>query len=329
MESDARMSTFERAENLRYGHRAKVELPLVAGGQTVGLASIFDDKARDFGDLELLQSLAQVAANALANATLYDELDRSADRMALVGDVSFELSSSLDLDEVLANTAHRLCALADMPCCDLYTLDDERRLTCVVSLVDGETDKRWQGRSFSLEHWSALRSRRRAAHADRHLVARGPAAQRRTSGRCMGEYAETAEIIFPLISKDVVIGVLELLETRGPRTFGEDEIATIAAVCRVAALAIHNAQLYDDIKAPAPRQPQGALERPQRQGLLHPRPRGPRRRLHGPAGRGARLGARSSSAASRRPRIFTTSARSASPTGSSSSPATSTPASGT
>ena len=247
IESDARMSTFERAENLRSGHRAKVELPLVAGGQTIGLASIFDDKARAFGDLELLQSLAQVAANALANATLHDELDRSADRIALVGDVSFELSSSLDLDEVLANTAHRLCALADMPCCDLYTLDDERRLTCVVSLVEGETDKGWQGRSFSLEHWSAMRT---AVERRMPIVISSPEDPLLNADerKLMGQYAETAEIIFPLISKDVVIGVLELLETRGPRTFREDEVATISAVCRVAALAIHNAKLFDDIR---------------------------------------------------------------------------------
>ena len=247
MESDERMSAFERAENLRYGHRAKVEVPLVAGGRTVGLASIFDDKARDFGDLGLLQSLAQVAANALANATLYDELDRSADRMALVGDMSFELSSSLDLDEVLANTASRLCALANMPCCDLYTLGDERRLTCVVSLVEGQTDRSWQGRSFSLEHWSAMRTavERRMPIVISSLEDPLLSENERV---VMGEHSETAEIIFPLISKDVVIGVLELLETRGPRTFREDEIATISAVCRVAALAIHNAKLFDDIK---------------------------------------------------------------------------------
>ena len=44
-------------------------------------------------------------------------------------------------------------------------------------------------------------------------------------------------------------------------------------------------------QAPAPLQPQGAQQRPQRQGLLHARPRGTRRRLHGAARQGARLGA--------------------------------------
>ena len=246
-ETDERVLEFERVENLRYGHRAKVELPLVAGGQIVGLAAVFDDRPRDFGDLDLLQSLGQVAASALANAALYERLARSTERVTLVGDVSFELSSSLDLDEVLLNTAHRLCALAGTPCCDLYTLDTERQLTCVVSLVDGEVDGGWQGRSFPLQRWSALDT---AVQRRMPIVISSPGDSllNEEERGLMEEHGETAEVIFPLVFKDEVIGVLELLETRGPRIFGEEEIATIAAVCRVAALAISNAALYEDIK---------------------------------------------------------------------------------
>jgi diguanylate cyclase (GGDEF)-like protein/excisionase family DNA binding protein len=247
MVDDERISAFEREENLRFGHRAKVELPLVAGGGTVGLVSIYDEQPRDFGDLELLQSLAQVAANAIANARLYDALEGSAARVALVGDVSFELSSSLDLGEVLQSTAHRLCALADMPCCDVYKLDAGDRLVCVVSLVEGETDGSWQGRAFPLARWSAL-----SAAVERRMplvIASADDPLLNDEERAlMREFGETAEVVFPLISKGVVIGVLELLETRGPRHFDEEQIDTIAAVCRVAALAIDNADLVKDLQ---------------------------------------------------------------------------------
>ncbi len=247
MLTDQRVSAFERNENLRYGHRAKVELPLVAGGVIVGLASVFDDRPRDFGDLELLRGIAQVAANAIANAGLFDAVERSAERVALVGDVSFELSSSLDLDEVLHNTAYRLCALAGVPCCDIYTLGPGEQLTCVVSLVDGVTDGGWQGRTFSLDRWSALRT---AVERRMPIVIASPDDPLLNDEErgLMREHGETAEVVFPLISKDTVIGVLELLETKGPRRFGQDEIDTIGAICRVAAMAISNARLYADIK---------------------------------------------------------------------------------
>ncbi len=110
-----------------------------------------------FARTDFLHSLAQVAAGALANATLFDELDRSAERMALVGDVSFELTSSLDLDEVLLSTARRLCAISGAPMCDIYTLHDGASLQSVIS-IDGESvDLDWQGRTFALDEWTAMR----------------------------------------------------------------------------------------------------------------------------------------------------------------------------
>lgn len=245
--TDERISTYEREENLRYGHRAKIELPLVAGGETVGLASIYDDEPREFDDLELLQSLAQVAAGAIANTRLYEALERAAGRVAIVGDVSFELSSSLDLAEVLRLTAYRLCTLADVPRCDVYTLDGANQAVCVVSLVDGETDVGWQGRTFSLEDWSM-----RTAAVERRMpiVVSSPGDPLLSDAEraLMAERGETSAIVFPLISKDAVIGVLELLEHRGPRVYAPEEIDMIAAVCRVAALAIDNAGLVRDLQ---------------------------------------------------------------------------------
>ncbi len=120
----------------------------------IGIAGVFDDHVREFEGLDMLQSLAQVAANALANATLYDRLDRSAERMALVNDVSSELSSLLDLDEVLRSAATRLCAIAGVPACDLYRLREDM-LENLVSIVDGEVDQSWQGRAFPLSEWAA------------------------------------------------------------------------------------------------------------------------------------------------------------------------------
>ena len=243
---DPRLSEHERGEDLRWGHRAKLELPLVNRGQVVGIAAVYDDHPRDFEHLDLLQSLAQVAANALANATLFERLDRSADRMALVTDVSYELSSSLDLGEVLRSTANRLCAVADMPMCDIYTLQGDT-LVDVVSIADGKIDHEWQGRSFPLSGWATLR---------RAVETRQPVSIETLDDplllpderALMESYGETSELAVPLISKERVIGVLELLDRRSPRSFSPEEIDTVSAVCRVAALAIDNANLVENLQ---------------------------------------------------------------------------------
>jgi diguanylate cyclase (GGDEF)-like protein len=245
--SDDRLSAFERDEELRWGNLAKIELPLISRGEVIGLAGIFDDHPREFDHLDLLQSLAQGAANALANATLYDRLDRAAERLALVNDLSFELSASLELDEVLTAAARRLCAVAGVDACDIYTLHDDGWLRNVVSIAHDDLDLSWQGREFALREWAATEE---AVSTRRPVLVRTLDDPRLLPEEraLMEEYDASGELAVPLISKDRVIGVLELLETTGPCTLSEGQIETIFAASRVAALAIDNAGLYEDIK---------------------------------------------------------------------------------
>ena len=245
--TDERVSELERREDLSWGHKAMLCLPLISRGQVIGMAGIYDDHTRRFERTDFLHSLAQVAAGALANATLFEELDRSAERMALVGDVSFELSSSLDLEEVLLSTARRLCAISRAPMCDIYTLRDGVWLESVTSIDSGEVDTAWQGRTFALDDWTAMR---------RAVDTRGPVVVRSRNDpslspaeiALMEEFGESGALMVPLISRERVIGVLELTHREPQRVYSDEETATIVSICRFAALAIDNAELYEGIK---------------------------------------------------------------------------------
>ncbi len=244
---DPRVSALEREGDLSNGHRAMLCLPLISRGEVIGVAGIHDDHARRFGRTDLLHSLAQVAAGALANATLFDELDRSAERMALVSDVSFELSSSLDLSEVLLSTARRLCAISDAPLCDIYTLRDGGVLESVTSIDGGDVDTAWLGRSFRLDDWTAMAE---AVRTLQPVVIESPADPRLSLAEIalMEQFGECSALIVPLISRERVIGLLELTHREPQRTHSPGVTATIVSICRFAALAIDNAELYEGIK---------------------------------------------------------------------------------
>jgi diguanylate cyclase (GGDEF)-like protein/excisionase family DNA binding protein len=244
--TDERVSRLEREEDVSWGHRSMLCLPLISRGQVMGLASIYDDHARRFERTDLLHSLAQVAAGALTNAMLFDELDRSAERMTLVGDVSFELSSSLDLDVVLLSTAKRLCAVAGAPMCDIYILRDGSTLENVTSIDDGSVDAEWQGRRFPLEEWGAMRL---AAESLDPVIIAGRDDPRLSPEEValMERFSEMGALIVPLISRERVIGLLELTH-HDRHEYLAEEISTIVSICRFAALAIDNAELYEGIK---------------------------------------------------------------------------------
>ncbi len=245
--TDPRVSEFERDEDLSWGHRAMLQLPLISRGEVIGIAGIYDDHSRRFERLDFLHSMAQVAARALANATLFEELDSSAERMALVSDVSFELSSSLDLHEVLLSTARRLCAVAKAPMCDIYTLRDGAWLENVASIDGGEVDTAWQGRSFPLRDWGAVR---RAVETREPVVVENRDDPLLLPGEValMAEFGESGALVVPLISKERVIGVLELVHREAHRRFSPEETGTVVSICRFAAIAIDNAELYENIK---------------------------------------------------------------------------------
>ncbi len=244
--TDLRVSELERSEDLDWGHRSMLFLPLINRGEVIGVAGIYDDKADRFERTDFLHSLAQVAAGAMVNATLFDELDRSAERMALVSDVSFELSSSLDLRDVLRSTAGRLCAVADAPMCDIYILRDAQILESVTSIDEGEVDTAWQGRRFPLEDWHAVS---RAVESLQPVVVSGKDDPLLSPQEVvlMERYAESGALIVPLISRENVIGVLELTH-RVQHAYAAEETAMIVSICRFAAIAIDNAELYEGIK---------------------------------------------------------------------------------
>jgi diguanylate cyclase (GGDEF)-like protein len=245
--TDPRLTAFERKRWGHWGYRSNLRIPLIHRDKVIGLLSLFDRRPREFEHPEVLLGLSQIAANAMANASLYSELDQSADRLALVNDLGMEFSSSLDLRNVLETAARRLCEAIDVSTCDIYRLEGDDRLVCVTALAHGKIDATWVGRDIPLATLGAIA----AAVESRVAVSIESVADQRLTSKeigIMAEYGEKSEITIPLVAKGRVIGAVELIETRGERVFTAAEITTAEAICRVAALAIDNANLFEDLQ---------------------------------------------------------------------------------
>jgi diguanylate cyclase (GGDEF)-like protein/excisionase family DNA binding protein len=244
---DGTVTEIERSEWMRWGYVSGLRLPLVIGGNVIGFVVLFDDRPRRFEHLGLLRGLAQIAAQAVSNATLYRRLDRSTQRLQLVNEASLELSSTLSLRGVLSSTAQRLCSVTDVPCCDIYILDDNL-LRCVASVRDGVPDLEWEGTTSPVGEWAsdklAIMSRQTVALTDRNDPKRSPEEVAQFAG-----LPWESQLNVPLIANDRVIGVLELFDRRKDRLFSVETIATVEAVCRSAALAIDNAHLFEQMQA--------------------------------------------------------------------------------
>ena len=244
IDTDPLIGESDRRAWAPWGFRSCADLPLMIGGRVGGFVSVYDTKPRTFDRVDLLQGLAQIAAQALANATLYSQLDESTRRLAVVNEASLDLASTLDFDEVLGSTARRLCDISGTHGCEIYVLEGQD-LHCVTCITDGSVNP-WLGKVLPLDDWYS----EKLAVAGRSTVTltslRDPR-RSRIEIEALKDGGYQSQLIVPLIAKDRVIGVAEVLDRR-EREFAPDVVATFEAVCRAAALAIDNANLFEGMQ---------------------------------------------------------------------------------
>ncbi len=232
-------------ENPRCGFQGLlVDLPLVDRDETIGVVTLYDVARHDFSRTDLLRGLGQMAAQAIANARVHAALDDGATRLRQIHDAGLELASSLDMAHVLEAAGRRVCDVAGVDSCDVYTLR-ATELRCQASLLRGSRNEERLSSGLSLRDWRAAR----LAVESRSLV-RAPSREDQRSGdradRDGPQLARHNGLVVPLVVERQVIGVVSLFDTGRQRTFSDDDVAGVEAVCRVAALAIVNAGLFRD-----------------------------------------------------------------------------------
>ena len=172
--------------------------------------------------------------------------ERAERRERLLFETSLDLASSLELGQVLQSAAQRLCAVLEIPDCDIYRLEDGERLVCLASTVAGVRDSSWVGREFQLGEWLI----ERLAIETRHAITVASLDDPRLSDwerEAMRGDGQHSSVALPLIAGEKVIGVVDLLD-HVERRYTDEEIATAEAVGQLVALALDHAQLHEEVK---------------------------------------------------------------------------------
>jgi sigma-B regulation protein RsbU (phosphoserine phosphatase) len=220
--------------------RSELAVPLIVKNRVIGVIDIESPVADHFTEehKSLLTLIASRMAVGIENARLYTRVTRQARTLLLLNEIARELTSILNLDEVLKRVGELLQRLIDYQMFSILLLD-----------AAGET----------LQHRFSLRFQenihlKHDIPLGKGIV--GAAAQSREAVLVKDvkkdpRYIETnpetrSELAVPLIYKDAVIGVLDLEHTRRG-FFTEDHQRTITTLAAQIAIAIENARLYEQI----------------------------------------------------------------------------------
>ncbi len=219
---------------------SELAVPLIVKNKVIGVIDIQSESPAFFTaeHQRLLEDVASRVAIAIENARLYTRVSRQAQTLAVLNDISREITSILDLDDLLERIGQLLKRVIDF---QMFTI-----------LLWNERTEQFEHR-FSSRYGEQIQ-RGRTVRLNEGLI--GTAAAERTpilatdvrkDPRYVAENPETrSELAVPLIYKGKVIGVLDLEHTR-LNYYNDDHQRTLSTLAAQVAISIANASLYQRI----------------------------------------------------------------------------------
>lgn len=220
---------------------SELAIPLITKSRVIG---VIDIEAREPGYFteehqRLLTLVASRMAAGIENAQLYTRTTKQARILLMLNEISRELTSILNLDELLSRIAELVRRLIDYQMFSILLLDASgEKLEHRFSLRFNE--------NIHLKHEIPLgRGLVGIAAQSKHAIL---VPDVKKDPRYIEANPETrSELTVPLIYKNKVVGVLDLEHTRRG-FFTEEHKRTIMTLAAQIAIALENARLYEEIE---------------------------------------------------------------------------------
>jgi sigma-B regulation protein RsbU (phosphoserine phosphatase) len=220
--------------------RSELAVPLVIKNKVIGVLDLQSEQVGFFTEShrDLLVLTASRMAVAIENARLYTRVSRQAETLTVLHEISREITSILDPDDLLERIGTLLKRVIDYK---MFTI-----------LLWNENTEQFEHR-FSTRYGERILRERNVALGEGLI---GTAAQQRApvlssdvrkDPRYLPENPETrSELSVPLLYKDSVIGVIDLEHTR-VNYYNEEHQRTLTTLAAQVAISIANARLYQRI----------------------------------------------------------------------------------
>ena len=236
------------------GLRTVLGVPMVLDEELVGVLLVWRTEVDPFGDreAEALATFAAQAAIAIRQVNLLrdlgarqQELAQKVDQLEALGEVGQVVSSSLDLDEVLATIVTLAVQLSGTDGGSIFEFDDKDQTFQVRTAYGTSPELVESLRQATIRLSDTLVGRAattgtpeqvpdlRAAPLDAHL-------------RRLHDADWRSVAIVPMLRKGTIIGAL-VVRRKTPGTFSEETLDLLVTFASQSALAIMNARLFREL----------------------------------------------------------------------------------
>ena len=225
------------------GITSEMTIPLLVKNRVIGVLDVGSRQSHFFTESHerILTFLGGHLANAVENARLYENLREQTRTLSLLHEVSRELASLLEREELLRRVAQLVKRLIDYQGFHVMLWSAEQQLLEDVFVLRFDEHIAAKG-SLTLGTGlcgtaAALRQPVRVAnvHLDPRYIVCGDAIE------------VQSELVVPLVFKDRLIGVIDLESTKANAFTGQHELM-LSTLGSYIAIALENARLYEKVR---------------------------------------------------------------------------------
>ena len=224
--------------------QSEAALPLKVENRVLGVLDFQSNTLNAFhiNDMLVLRSLADTIALSIESTRLYANLQRRAEQISTVFEISHALTSILDMDELLNEVVRLIHDRFDYPFVHVYTVHPGRRQV-FYHVGTGDRSQELKQRALSYPMDDPLGLIPWVARNGRTYLANDVTVDPIYRSTDVPPYDTRAELVVPLVSGDEVLGVLDI-QSREAFAFDENDRSLFEALAAPVAVAMRNATLY-------------------------------------------------------------------------------------
>ena len=219
--------------------RTELAVPMIARHKLVGVIDVQSTRLNAYTEYDraLLRLIANRVAVAIDNARLYRRVERTNRTLRTLSAISSEISSILDLDELLAKISTSVRNLIHFDAFSILSVDEEQkalrhrfslRFDELVDIDNVPLGKGLVGAAAESREVVRVHD----TSQDPRYIASHPGIQ--------------SEVAVPLIVRDRVVGVMDL-ESVKVAFFTDEHVRTLSLLAPQIASSVENARLYQEV----------------------------------------------------------------------------------
>jgi len=240
---------FRKGPHRQAAIRSWLGAPMLIGEQLVGMIAL-DKREPGFYTQQharLAEAFAAQAAIAIENARLYEQVTRHVKALSTLHEISQELTSTLEPDQVLHAIAEDTIKLTGAAS-SIFLLVDPEAQQMVLATGHGYSREHLEG--FTFEEFEAgisgwVRRERKPALA---VDAQTDARQTGIALQHAKQHGSRSLVTAPLWIKEEVVGTLTAVGTADTPVFTDETLELVVMLANQAAIAIENARLFEEIE---------------------------------------------------------------------------------